>query len=104
MSADTPITLQAVVVQSANLMSSVIDDDVVMLDVERGVYYGVTNVASRIWQLIEQPRRLSDVRDVLLQEYDIDSETCTQQVLDFLRELHSKDLVSVQTTAASDEA
>jgi len=95
MADDNMLTLDSIVVQNANLMSSVIDDDIVMLDVERGVYYGVTNVGSRIWQLIEQPSRLSDVRDLLLNEYDVDDATCTQQVLDFVRELHGKGLVEI---------
>lgn len=99
MSHEATITLGSTIVQTTSLVSSTIDEDIVMLDVERGVYYGVSDVGSRIWQLLEEPRSLNTITEILLSEYEVDRATCEQHVLEFVRELYTKHLVKLADSA-----
>ncbi len=43
-------------------MESRIDEDIVALDVDQGACFGFNVTAARVWTLIEQPMRLSEIR------------------------------------------
>lgn len=66
-----------------------------MMDLEAGLYFGLNNVASRIWSLLEQPQTVENIVQSLVAEYEIAPATCEQKVLAFVDELIAKQLVSV---------
>jgi hypothetical protein len=74
-------------------------DEVVMLDLESGMYYGLDAVGARIWNLIQEPKVVNAVRDILLQEYQVDPDRCERELLAFLREMAVHGLVEVQNAA-----
>ena len=78
-----------------SLLEARIDGELVGLQVDSGTCYGFNGTATRIWALIDQPRRLSELRDVLLAEYDIDADSCEQQLRALLAELEQDGLVSL---------
>ena len=89
------ISLESVVVQVADLVSSSLDEETVMMSVNSGKYYGLDEIGSRIWELIKQPRSVSDLCDILLEEFEVDRKQCEKDVLDFLNELAEKKLLRV---------
>ena len=70
--------------------------EVVILNLQDGVYYGLNAVGARIWQLLEQPRSVEQIHAALLDEYDIDPDTCIRQVAAILRELVEHGLLDVK--------
>lgn len=72
-----------------------------ILNVETGTYYGLDNVGARIWQLLEEPRRIADIRDTIVAEYDVTPDRCEQDLLKLLDDLADAGLV--QTTSRSRE-
>jgi sulfur transfer complex TusBCD TusB component (DsrH family) len=60
--------------------------------VKDGIAYGLNPVGRRIWELIQQPTMVSQVRDTLLQEYDVEAERCTQELLELLEDLIARGL------------
>ncbi len=59
-----------------------------------GAYFGVREVGTRIWALLQQPRRLSEVVAVLTAEYDVAPAQCTADLLAFAGELVDSGLVN----------
>jgi hypothetical protein len=90
------ITLESTVSQIEDIVASDIDDEKVMMSVEKGQYFGMDPVGSRVWELIEKPIKVSELIDGLLGKYDVDRETCEQDVLAFLEELHEDGIVLVE--------
>jgi hypothetical protein len=91
------LTEQSIVVAvPAQVSADLPDGEVVILNMADGVYYGMNPVGGRIWSLITQPRRVREIRDILLDEYDIESEQCMQEVLALLKELLDQGLVQLQ--------
>ena len=85
----------------ASLLEAEVDGELVGLQVDSGTCYGFNGTATRIWSLIEQPRRLSDIRNALLEEYDVDAETCEEELRAVLAELERDGLVSLGADPAA---
>jgi hypothetical protein len=92
---DAAISLDSVVVASKDQVSAKVDDDVAIVNVTAGVYYGLDPVGARIWELIATPRRVRAVRDALLVEYEVDARRCEEDLLSLLRAMAEAGLVEV---------
>jgi hypothetical protein len=69
--------------------------EVVLLNLQSGVYFGLDAVGSRVWQLLVQSREVDEVCAMLLDEYDVNAETLRADVDRLVGELSDKGLVMV---------
>jgi len=74
--------------------------EVAILDVKSGTYYGLNAVGARIWNLIQEPRTVNEIRDTLLKEYDVETECCERELLALLQDLAATGLVEVKDEKA----
>lgn len=70
-----------------------LDGEVVILNLETGVYFGLDPVGTRIWQLVREHGSLTKVRDALLEEYEVTEARCTHDLLELAARLREKGLV-----------
>lgn len=84
-----------IVARRAGLSEAELDGELLGLHVERGTCYGFNGTATRVWKMIAQPIRLSEIRDSLVAEYEVDAETCERDLRDLLRDLERDGLVSI---------
>jgi hypothetical protein len=89
------VRLDSIVVRDSEPIATTIDDEVVMLSPRAQAYFGLGSVGSEIWKAIEQPRRVDDICTALMQEFDVDAETCRREVLDFLNDLVGRKLARI---------
>ena len=89
------ISNETVICRSEALLSNNLGDDVVMMDIEQGSYYGLEGVAARIWELTENPVSFGKVCEQLSNEYDILPDKCRQEVTSFLDDLLERKIVMV---------
>lgn len=95
------ISMDSIVVANKDLLCCELADDAVMLDFVSGVYYGLDPVATYIWGLIREPKVVSDVRDALLEEYDVEPERCERDLLTLFGEMSARKLIEVTNETAS---
>lgn len=93
------MTQDYIVSRSAELIETEVDGELVALHVDNGTCYGFNGTATRIWGLIEQPRRLSDLKEQLTREFDVEPELCAQQLGELLKELQADGLVEIAPAA-----
>ena len=72
-----------------------LDGSIVTLSLTTGEYVELDPVGTRIWQLIEQDGRRSSVKRGLLDSFDLDDETCDEELESFLSLLKSKKLITI---------
>jgi hypothetical protein len=94
------IRLDSIVAASPDQVSCELNDEVAILHVPAGIYYGLDPVGARIWQLLASPRSLRSVRDTLLAEYDVDAGRCEDDLLALVRQLRDAGLVTVRDGTA----
>jgi hypothetical protein len=95
------LTLHSIIQRAPDVVSAPADQDIIMVSVATGHYYGVSDVAREIWDAIRSPRRVSDLVDDLTTHYQIDSSSCEEQTLTFLKALLDEGLLQVKDAPAS---
>lgn len=89
------LSLASWVVATNDQIAAQFGDEVVVLGFQTGSYYGLGGVGVTIWNHLQQPRTVAEIRDRLCAEYDVAPEQCEQDLLSFLRQLAQKDLIQV---------
>jgi len=91
------VAVDSVAVASSELVSATLDGEVVILGFQSGSYYGLDQVGVFVWDLLQEPRKVSDIRDAILEEYDVELAQCEQDLLALLTELANKQLINLKS-------
>lgn len=81
--------------RSSEPLQAGLDDEVVMMSVEKGSYYSLDAVGAKIWSLLEKPVQVSDLIERLMEIYDADPEICEKETIQFLDSMLKEDLVEI---------
>ena len=90
----------AYIVATPKNLSCELDADTVILHLESGIYYGLNQVGTTVWKLIQQPRRLADLRQAIVAEYLVEPAVCERDLEALLQDLTQAGLVEVRGDAA----
>jgi hypothetical protein len=71
------------------------DDEVVMMSIEKGNYYGLNPVAAEIWEMLTAPMTVQAIIDRLMEEFDVEREQCYNEVLVYIGKLENEGLIVV---------
>ena len=93
------VSQRSTVVASKDQISSDLGGEKAILDLKAGMYYGLDGVGARVWDLIQEPRNVGDIRDFLLDEYDVAPERCERDLLALLQRLADEGLIEVRHEA-----
>lgn len=83
------------VARTGGLIEAEVDGEIIGLHVENGTCYGFNATATRVWQLIEQPRTLADICAELAAEFDVDPAICEADVRALVDDLSRDGIVAV---------
>ena len=72
-----------------------VQGEAVLLQLDNGEYFGLDEVATRIWQLLDANSDLDAVRDALVNEYDVAEDRAANDLSHLVDELISKHLLEV---------
>lgn len=91
--------LDTVVQRRSEPIFTRLDDELLALDPSQGLCYSLSGPGTRVWELITSPVAISSVCDRLVQEYAIDRETCSADLLELMDDLAVAGLVELETAA-----
>lgn len=82
-------------------VSSDLGGEAVILNMKTGIYHGLNEIGAKIWDLIEQPKTVKEIQNLLLEEYEVEPEICKNDLLALLKNLQAAGLIEVKndTTA-----
>ena len=83
----------SIVKRAKDVPFSRLDDEMLAIDSQAGYCYSLNKTAGRIWELIAAPVSVKDLCAALQKEFDVDEETCRNEVVSLLRELAGTGLV-----------
>ena len=86
---------ETTVVAVSHHIATDVGGEVVILDLNSGTYYGLEATGAYIWSLLEKPHTVQEITDIVLRQYDVDRETCEQDVKALLGELVAQKLVEI---------
>ena len=97
----TNIHDDAVVFSVKDQVSTSLEEEAVILNLGDGVYYGLNVVGARIWDLLQEPRTVREILNIILVEYEVEPQRCRQDLLILLKELAAKKLIEVKDAQAA---
>lgn len=98
---DSVISDPSVVVAAKDQFSCPLGDDIIILDLRAGLYFGLDNVGALVWQLIQQPKSVRDLRQAILETFDVAPEVCERDLVALLRDLAAKNLIEIRDAPAA---
>jgi len=76
------------------VIAKMVGSEMVLLDYDRGIYYGLNPIGARVWQLLAEGQEIEAIIDLLTEEYDATRETLENDLTALLRDLAAKELLS----------
>jgi len=89
------VTIESVLVQDKEPVGADLDGGSVLLSVRAGAYFSLNQVASEIWQMLVEPRRVEQIFAALIENHDVDAQTVARDVTPFLQTLVEQRLLRV---------
>jgi hypothetical protein len=89
------VSLESSVATCEDVVCREVDGELVILNLETGIYYGLDPVGTRIWQLMKEHGSLQLVFERLLEEYDVSAEVLEADLLQLTEQLQEKGIWSV---------
>ena len=83
------------VVVSKEQVACDLEGETAILNLKNSVYYGLDPIGARVWQLIQEPTTLAQIRDVLKGEYDVEAARLEADIRDLLQQLADQGLVEI---------
>ena len=79
---------------SKEALSQEVNGETVILDLKSESYFGLDEVGTRIWQLLQENGDLQQTFDVMLDEFDVDADTLASDMKNLIDDLIDKGLIS----------
>ena len=92
---DQQIDGNSVVSWSEQAVATDVNDEIVLMNMDRNRCYGLGATGSDIWRKLASPIRVSDVISQLNNEYQAPEGSIETDVLKTLAELHSEGLIQI---------
>lgn len=90
------LTLDSTIMVAQDVVSCDLVEEAAILNLKDGVYYGLNPVGARIWNLIQKPVKVSEILELLIEEYDVEKEVCQNDLMELLNQLLDKELVKIE--------
>jgi len=89
------LPLSTTITRHPDMLSAEIGGEAVMMSIENGAYFGLNPVATRIWDLIEQPKTVAELVQVITDEYEVEAAQCEADVQGFVSDMIERGLAQV---------
>lgn len=90
------MTLQMshMIMRSEQHLSCDLDSQLTILDLKSSSYFGLNSVGTFVWEELDRPKSIQALKCALLENFDVDEQTCEAELLQFLNALLEVELIS----------
>lgn len=89
------IDKNTIIMRRSNMVFSDIENEIVMMSLDNGEYYGLNRTASEIWNIIEQPLSISDICNKLILKFDVSYSECLHSVINLTGKFIDKKIIKI---------
>ena len=76
------------------VMSRLVGDETVLLDLASGIYFGLDGVGQKIWEAVTEGRSLGEAATAIVNDYEVDESQAQSDVIEFASELVTRGLLA----------
>lgn len=92
---------ESIVMAISDQVSCPLGDESAILNLKNSVYYGVNPVAASVWKMLGRPRSVGELRDALVEEYEVEPGRCEQDLITLLQKMREEGLIEIQSALAN---
>ena len=81
--------------RNEDVVFAALGDEGLTLNIQTGMYHYLSDVGTRIWELLETPSSVAALSAGLVEEFEVDADTCHAAVVDFIEKLADRGMVDV---------
>jgi hypothetical protein len=89
------ISDRSTVVVMKDQVSCDLSGEAAILNLKSGVYFGLNTVGASIWKLIQEPKTVKEIREAILEEYNVEPAPCEHDILEILQEFSTHGLIEI---------
>jgi coenzyme PQQ synthesis protein D (PqqD) len=78
----------------SQVMSRLVGDETVLLDLSSGIYFGLDGVGKRIWESLSEGLSLTETAAVIVREFDVAEEQAQADLIAFATDLVQRGLLT----------
>ncbi len=96
---EADLSVHSIVIATPEQVSCPLGEESAILNLKNTVYYGLNPVGARVWNLLQQARTVGELRDAILDEYDVEAGRCESDLLELLEKMRTEGLIQVRSAA-----
>ena len=81
-------------IRAVHLMEAELGDELVALDPTGGHCFGFNSVATSVWRRLTGPQTFEQLRNALLEEFDVAPDQCARELQELLDDLCARGLIT----------
>ena len=89
------LSVSSRVVATSEHVSCELDGEAVILSLDDAVYYGLNETGFAIWNLMQKPTFVWEIRDEIVRQFQIESDICEKDLLNLLGQLKESSLLQI---------
>ena len=92
----TQLTDSSTIMAKESVLSTTIDGETVVLEPDRGQYYGLNDVGTYVWKLLEEPHTIGEICEKVTETYDVEYQRCKDDVTKMFLQMDEKGLINIE--------
>jgi hypothetical protein len=90
------LSADTIVAAASDQVSCAVGNESVILGIKNSVYYGLNEVGASVWKLLlEKQMTVAELRDALVEEYEVEKELCERDLVGLLGKMRAEGLIHV---------
>ena len=94
------VDFATVVRRTEEQVSCNLNDEVVVLNLQNSLYYGIDDVGACAWEAISEPKPVGEICKKVAEEFGVTVEQCRDDIIGFLEKLEKAGLVKFESEGA----
>ncbi|MBV8781689.1 MAG: PqqD family protein [Phycisphaerae bacterium] len=74
-------------------LNSRMGEEMAVLDLRSGVYFGLNPVAARVWELVQQGKSVGAIRNTLMNEFDVDADRLQEDLRELFNQFQARGML-----------
>ena len=79
---------------SSEVLTQEVGGETVILDLKSESYFGLDEIGTRIWQLLQEQKDVHTITEAMLNEYDVEEEQLEKDIQNLLTQLNKAGIVT----------
>ena len=80
---------------SSEILTQEVSGETVILDLKNESYFGMDEVGTRIWKLLQQEKDIQSITEAMLDEYDVEEKQLGKDIQALLSQLNEAGIITL---------